>query len=301
MNKKGDIKFMNLKSKDIAMHISFVTIVINIILSVFKIIAGIVANSAAMISDAVHSASDVVSTVAVMVGIKMSRKNSDKEHPYGHERIECIASLILAVILFITGLAIGYGALKSIIDKTYISKKSIGTLALVAAIVSIGVKEWMFHYTKRASRKINSTALMADAWHHRSDALSSVGALIGIALSMAGFPIFDPAASIIICVLILKAALDIFKESTDKMIDTAADEKTQAELKDTIMSVDGVIEINKLNTRLFGSKMYVDVEFSADGNLTLTKAHEIAHNVHDILESKYPQIKHCMVHVNPED
>lgn len=291
---------MGIKEKDTAMHISFVTIVVNIVLSLFKLIAGIIANSAAMVSDAIHSASDVVSTVAVMVGIKMSRKNSDKEHPYGHERIECIASLILAIILFITGLAIGYGALKSIIDRTYITKKSIGTLALIAAIISIGVKEWMFHYTKRAAKRINSTALMADAWHHRTDALSSVGALIGIALSMAGFPIFDPVASIIICILILKAALDIFKESTDRMIDTAADEKTQCELKETIKSVEGVIEINRLRTRLFGSKMYVDVEFSADGNLTLTKAHEIAHNVHDILEEKFPQIKHCMVHVNPD-
>lgn len=292
---------MNLKSKDIAMHISFVTIVINIILSVFKIIAGVVANSAAMISDAVHSASDVISTVVVMIGIKISSKTSDKEHPYGHERIECIASLLLAITLFVTGLAIGSKAFKSIITKTYLTKESIGYLALTAAIVSIAVKEWMFHYTKKAAKKINSTALMADAWHHRSDALSSVGALIGIMLSIAGFPIFDPIASIVICVLILKVAIDIFKESTDRMIDTAADEETLKALEDAIKSVEGVIEINKLHTRLFGSKMYVDVEFSADGNLSLTKAHEIAHNVHDILEDNFPQIKHCMVHVNPHN
>lgn len=290
---------MQHKKTDEAIHVSVVTIIINIILSVFKIIAGIVANSAAMISDAVHSASDVLSTFIVIIGIKASKKHSDKKHPYGHEKIECMASLLLAVALFLTGAAIGIGAAKSIIFKTYLTRKSVGSLALLAAIVSIAAKEWMFHHTKKIAKKLNSTALMADAWHHRSDALSSVGALVGIGLSMAGYPVFDPVASLIISVLILKVSYDIFKESSDRMIDTAADDNTQKKIAETVLSVDGVIEINKLHTRLFGTKMYVDVEFSADGNLTLIKAHEIAHNVHDILEEKFPEIKHCMVHVNP--
>ena len=290
---------MSLKPEDTAMHISLVTIVINIILSVFKVIAGIVANSAAMISDAVHSASDVFSTIIVMIGIKASNKTSDKEHPYGHERIECIASLLLAITLFITGASIGMEAVKSIIFKAYTEKGSVGLLALIAALVSIATKEWMFWYTRSAAKKTNSTALMADAWHHRSDAFSSVGALIGIGLSMAGYHVFDPLASIVICVLIIKVAVDIFKESSERMIDTAADEETERKIIETVKSVDGVIDVNKLKTRLFASKMYVDVEFSADGNLTLIKAHEIAHNVHDLLEEKFPQIKHCMVHVNP--
>jgi len=142
---------------------------------------------------------------------------------------------------------------------------------------------------------------MADAWHHRSDALSSVGALIGIGLSMAGFAVFDPIASIIICMLILKVSIDIFKEACSRMIDTAADDETEKKLIETIKSVEGVIEVNKLKTRLFASKMYVDVEFSADGDLSLTEAHKIAHRVHDLLEESFPEIKHCMVHVNPNE
>lgn len=286
--------------KDLAMHISIITIIINIILSAFKLFAGFIANSAAMISDAVHSASDVVSTVIVMIGIKASQKNSDKEHPYGHERIECVASLLLSVALFLTGASIGIEAAKSIIFKSYTQKESIGILALIAAIISIATKEWMFWYTRSGAKKLNSSALMADAWHHRSDAISSVGALIGIGLSMAGFPVFDSVASIIICVLILKVSVDIFKEACNRMIDTAADEKTENSLIKTIKSVNGVIDVNKLKTRLFASKMYVDVEISADGDLTLTEAHKIAHRVHDLLEETYPEIKHCMVHVNPD-
>lgn len=285
--------------KDTAIKISVITIIINIILSAFKLFAGIIANSAAMISDAVHSASDVVSTVIVMIGIKASQKNSDKEHPYGHERIECVASLLLSVALFLTGASIGIEATKSIILKSYTQKESIGMLAFIAAILSIATKEWMFWYTRSGAKKLNSSALMADAWHHRSDAISSVGALIGIGLSMAGFPVFDSVASIIICVLILKVSVDIFKEACNRMIDTAADEKTENSLIETIKSVDGVIDVNKLKTRLFASKMYVDVEISADGDLTLTEAHKIAHRVHDLLEERYPEIKHCMVHVNP--
>ena len=285
--------------KDLAMHISFVTIIINIILSLFKFIAGFISHSSAMISDAVHSASDVLSTIIVMIGIKASQKTSDKEHPYGHERIECVASFLLSVALFITGLSIGVDAAKTIVLKTYENKESIGFIALIAAVLSIVTKEWMFWYTRSGAKKLSSTALMADAWHHRSDALSSVGALIGIGLSMAGFPIFDPIASIIICVLILKVAIDIFMEACNRMIDTAADEQTEKKLIETIKSVDGVIEVNKLKTRLFASRMYVDVEFSADGDLSLTDAHEIAHRVHDLLEESFPEIKHCMVHVNP--
>ena len=290
-----------MKNKNQAMHVSVVTIVINVILSLFKAFAGFFANSSAMISDSIHSASDVISTIIVMVGIKASDKRADKEHPYGHERMECIASVLLSVALFLTGAGIGFDAVKNIITKAYVNTEKVKQLALVAAAVSVIVKEWMFWYTRATAKKLNSTSLMADAWHHRSDALSSVGSLVGISLSLAGFPIFDPIASAVICVLILKVAIEIFNEATKKMVDTAADEETEKQIIETVKSVDGVIEINKLRTRLFGAKMYVDVEFSADGNLSLTKAHEIAHIVHDLLEERFPKIKHCMVHVNPKN
>jgi len=286
-------------SEKTTLRVSAVTIAVNIVLSLFKFLAGILSHSGAMISDAVHSASDVFSTVIVIVGAKASGKSSDREHPYGHEKMECIASFLLAVILFMTGLSIGINAVESIISGAYKEAAVPGMLALIAALISIAVKEWMFHYTKRAARKINSTSLLADAWHHRSDALSSVGALLGIGLAMVGFPVADPVASIIICILIIKVAFDIFREASSRMIDTSADSATENELKKAILSVEGVIEIDLLNTRLFGPRMYVDVEISADSSLSLLQAHSIAEAVHDKLENKFPEIKHCMVHVNP--
>lgn len=291
---------MHIGSNKIAMRVSWVSIAVNVVLSLFKVFAGIFARSSAMISDAVHSASDVFSTVIVMVGMHEADKKSDREHPYGHDRMECVASVILSAALFITGAAIGWDAASGIITKSYKHVSAPGALALAAAIISIGVKEWMFWYTRFAAKKIKSTALMADAWHHRSDAISSVGALIGIGLSMAGFPIFDPIASFIICILIIKVSVDIFKEACSKMVDTAADSETEKRLSDAVMSVDGVHELNLLTTRLFGSKMYVDIEFSADGALSLADAHAIAQRVHDKLEREFPDIKHCMIHVNPD-
>jgi cation diffusion facilitator family transporter len=175
-----------------------------------------------------------------------------------------------------------------------------GRLALAAAVVSIAVKEWMFHYTKRAAKKINSTALMADAWHHRSDALSSVGSFVGILGARLGFPICDPIAGIIICVFIIKAAWDIFYDATNQLVDKACDEAVCERLREVIGEQKGVLTIDDLKTRLFGAKIYVDVEIGADGNLPLFQAHDIAQHVHDAIEGEFPNVKHCMVHVNPK-
>ena len=155
--------------KRMANRVSIITIIINLVLSVLKFLVGFFGHSQALISDAIHSASDVVSTVAVMFGINLSDKKSDTSHPYGHERIECIFSIILAMMLFITGVGIGITAIKNIVSGAEIAIPS--KIALIAATVSIAVKEWMYHYTKRAAKKINSSSMLADAWHHRSDAL----------------------------------------------------------------------------------------------------------------------------------
>ncbi|MCL2018254.1 MAG: cation diffusion facilitator family transporter [Oscillospiraceae bacterium] len=281
-----------------ANRVSVVTIIVNAILSAFKLLAGILANSAAMVSDSVHSMSDVFSTFIVIIGVNVSGKKSDKSHQYGHERFECVASIILAVILAITGLGIGQRAIMSIINGEYEGMEP-GILALIAALVSIGTKEWMYWYTRAAAKKTNSGALMADAWHHRSDAMSSVGAFIGILGARLGFPVLDAVAGIVICVFILKAALDIFKDAINKMVDKACDPKTIAKLEAVIMEQSGVMGIDLLRTRIFGSKIYVDIEIAADGNLTLHEAHIIAENVHDAVEEGIDEVKHCMVHVNP--
>ena len=283
--------------KRMANRVSIITIIINLVLSVFKFLVGFFGHSQALISDAIHSASDVVSTVAVMFGINLSDKKSDTSHPYGHERIECIFSIILAMMLFITGVGIGITAIKNIVSGAEIAIPS--KIALIAATVSIAVKEWMYHYTKRAAKKINSSSMLADAWHHRSDALSSVGSLIGVGGALLGFTICEPIASIVICVFIGKAAVDIFMDAVNRLIDRSCTDEETEKIRECIMEIDGVKNIDKLMTRRFGSKIYVDLEISEDADMTLAEAHSIAELVHDNIEEKIPEVKHCMIHVNP--
>lgn len=287
--------------QQVANRVSAVTIVGNVILAVFKLIAGIVANSHAMVSDAVHSASDVFSTIIVILGIRMASKESDKDHPYGHERMECVAALILAMVLFITGLGIGKSALDTMLSGDADQIAVPGILALVAAVISIVTKEAMFWYTRGNAKKIDSGALMADAWHHRSDALSSVGALIGIGGARLGYPIMDSLASLVIFVFIIKAAYDIFKDAVDKMVDHSCDEETEEKMRSCAREHKDVLTVDMLQTRIFGNKIYVDIEIGVDGNRTLRNAHEIAEEVHDDIEKNFPKVKHIMVHVNPVD
>lgn len=286
------------KSKKIVMKVSGVTIAGNLLLSLMKLLAGIFGHSGAMISDAVHSASDVFSTIVAVIGINISRKKSDKDHQYGHDRLECVAAIILAVILFATGIGIGLNGIEQIL-KGVEGSKTPGMVALIAAVVSIAMKEWMYWYTRSAAKKINSGALMADAWHHRSDALSSIGAFVGILGARMGYPILDPIASVVICIFIGKAAYDIFKDAIDKMVDKSCDEATIQEMREVISNQNGVQNIDSLQTRLFGAKIYVDIEIAADKTLSLENAHAIAQSVHDAIEKNFPLVKHCMVHVNP--
>lgn len=296
----ANVNKQEIQSEKVAMRVSTISIIVNLALSVLKLIAGIVASSGAMISDAIHSASDVFSTIIVMIGVHISGKKADEEHPYGHERLECVAAIILAVILALTGLGIGSTGIRNIVSGSYADLTVPGMLALWAAVLSIAVKEWMYHFTVHAANKINSGALKADAWHHRSDALSSIGALIGIAFARFGFPIMDSVASVVICVFILKAAYDIFKDAVDKMVDRSCDVKTMEKMLVAIQGTEGVEGIGWMKTRLFGAKVYLDVVIEADGNKTLTEAHDIAQRVHDTIERDFPEVKHCMVHVDPK-
>jgi len=283
----------------IALGISSVSIIWNVVLSAFKLFAGIVAKSNAMISDAFHSISDVLSTIVVIIGVKIAGKDSDIQHQYGHERMECVAAILLAGILCAIGIGIGYAGIIKIINPPGESQSIPGALALIAAVVSIVIKEGMFWYTRNGAKKIGSGALMADAWHHRSDALSSVGSFAGILGARLGFPILDSVASVVISIFIVKASWDIFLDSVGKMVDKACDDSVVAEIQTIIAEQEGVLAIDKLKTRLFGDKIYVDVEVSVDGSAALAEAHDIAHRIHDAIEGHFPKVKHCMVHINP--
>lgn len=283
----------------IAVKTAVVTIICNLVLTVFKFVAGFLGHSLAMVSDAIHSASDVFSTVIVIIGIKISAKAADKDHEFGHERYECVAAILLAVLLFATGCGIGYSGIMKIVDGSYKTARLPDYLAMSAAIVSIVVKEAMFWYTWAAAKKTNSGALKADAWHHRSDALSSVGSLVGIVGAMCGVPVLDCVAAIVICLLILKAAISIFIDAVNKMTDKACDFKTEEEIKQFVSTCDGVKNVDKLMTRLFGNRIYVIVEIACDENLLLKDAHGIAETVQDGVEKNFPLVKHVTVHVNP--
>lgn len=285
------------ENAELATRVSVTTMAGNILLTLIKLFAGLFSHSSAMVSDAVHSASDVFSTIIVLIGVKISNKSSDDGHQYGHERFECVAAIILAVMLALTGVFIGISGIRSVFNSDSIAIPH--TIALIAAIFSIVSKEAMFHYTISAAKKINSGALMADAWHHRSDALSSIGSFVGILGAKLGFPFLDPLASVIICGFIIKVAVQIFIDAIEKMTDRAAGSETVLKIREIAQSEKGVIEIDDLKTRKFGDKIYIDLEISADGNITLTEAHGIAERVHDKIEAVIPEVKHCMVHVNP--
>ena len=260
-----------------ALRVSGLSILINLLLTAGKLLAGLLARSGAMISDAVHSASDVFSTLIVMIGVKLSGKESDREHPYGHERMECVAAILLSGILLATGLLIGYQGIRSILSERE-ELQSPGILAAVAAGVSILTKELLFHYVRHQARKLDSPALMAEAWHHRSDALSSIGALAGILGARAGFPVLDPLASVVICVFIAKAAFDIFRDAVNKMVDHSCDEETETAIRLCAVEQPEVVRIDLLRTREFGNRIYIEMEIAVDGELKLSDNRNVRSN-----------------------
>lgn len=284
-------------NEKIAIKVSVISIILNCLLTLIKFISGVISKSSAMISDSVHSLSDVLSTFVVIIGVKISNKKADSDHPYGHERIECVSAIILSGMLFVVGALIGINGIKNVTNSSNLVMP--GVLALIASIISIISKEAMYQYTIRVSKKINSAALKADAWHHRSDALSSIGSFIGILGSRLGFKVFDPLASVIISLCIIKVSIDIFKDAIDKMVDKSCDKEVIDKVISVIEKNESVKNIDDIKTRQFGNKAYVDVEISVDENLLLKDAHKVAEEIHDSVENEINIVKHCMVHVNP--
>ena len=284
-------------NEKIAIKVSIISIILNCLLTLIKFISCVISKSSAMISDSVHSLSDVLSTFVVIIGVKISNKKADSDHPYGHERIECVSAIILSGMLFVVGALIGINGIKNVTNSSNLVMP--GVLALIASIISIISKEAMYQYTIRVSKKINSAALKADAWHHRSDALSSIGSFIGILGSRLGFKVFDPLASVIISLCIIKVSIDIFKDAIDKMVDKSCDKEVIDKVISVIEKNESVKNIDDIKTRQFGNKAYVDVEISVDENLLLKDAHKVAEEIHDSVENEINIVKHCMVHVNP--
>ncbi len=288
-----------MEEQRIFIKLSRVGIFGNVLLAGFKLFAGIFGKSGAMVSDAVHSLSDVFATLIAYIGVRLSKRQEDAEHPYGHERFECVASLLLGLILAGTGVGIGYTGIRKLLFREALEVPTL--LPLIAAVVSIVVKEGMYWYTMYYARKLDSPAFKADAWHHRSDAISSMGSFAGICLAKLGLPFMDPVASLLICLLILKVAYDIIRDAIAKMLDTSCDMDTEKSLRSFVEAQEGVTRVDLMHTRQFGNKIYVDLEIAVRGDIPLREAHAIAERVHGAMEQAFPKVKHVMIHVNPAE
>lgn len=287
---------VNMDNYKLGKKVSIYTIIINMVLSLIKIAAGFLGQSSAMIADGIHTASDVMTTVIVIFGLSIASKEADKEHPYGHEKFESAMAKLISILLFATGLYIGYQGILVLIKGDFLRP---GPIALVAAGLSIIAKEFMYRYTIVTARKIESTSMAADAWHHRSDALTSIGTFVGILGARFGLPFLDPLAAIIVSVFVMKVGVDLYLKSMDELVDRSAEPQTVEDIRAFILSVEGVEEIRDLKTRVFGNGIYVDLEIAVDANLSVKTGHTIAENVHDTIETNVPSVKHCMVHVEP--
>lgn len=276
---------------------------INFILTIGKIIAGVVGHSTAMIADGIHSLSDFITDVIVIVFIKISGKEKDKGHHYGHGKFETFATMLISFVLIIVGLGILITGAGKIIDslKGELIEQP-GFIALYAALISIVFKEGLFWYTKIEGKKLNSQAMMANAWHHRSDAFSSVGTALGISgaiLLGERWHILDPIAGVIVSFFILKVAWDIAKPSIDELLDSSLPETTEKELEEMITGTKGVEYFHNLKTRKIGEMISIEVHIKVDNNMTVEISHQIATEIEKTVRKRFGERTNVIVHVEP--
>jgi cation diffusion facilitator family transporter len=270
----------------------------NLVLSIIKFIGGIIGNSAAMIADAVHSLSDLLTDLIVLITIKIGQKPKDGDHPYGHGKAESLGTTIIGFIIILAGVGLAYEAWEIVQTAVFRIPEP---LAAGTAFVSIFIKEWLFRYTRSVGKKLNSSILLANAWHHRSDAISSIAALIGIIGSMIGFPVLDPIASAMVSFLIMKVGYELTLGGFRDLMDTALNDEDTQKLQATIDNISGVIASHDLRTRKIGEEILMDVHIQVDSDLTVTEGHEVAERVRRQLIKNYPNTQDVLVHVDGYD
>lgn len=277
--------------------------VVNLLLVGLKAVAGIAGHSAAMVSDAVHSLSDFITDIVVLVFVRISAQPQDQDHDYGHGKFETIATLFIGLALAAAAIGIVVsGATKFAHWLQGETLKAPGSLALWAALISIAVKEALYQYTKAKGKKLDSKALEANAWHHRSDALSSIGAAIGIGGAIflgERWTVLDPLASIVVGAMLVKVAWDLLGPSFGELTDQSLPEKTEQEIIDLINSVEGVTKPHNLRTRQIGNHIAAEVHVRMDGSLTLNQAHEKASEIEKKYKARFGSESHIIVHMEP--
>lgn len=279
-------------------QITWVGIWVNLVLSIAKIFAGIVGNSKALIADGIESGADIVTSLALVVGSKFWSAPPDKDHPYGHRRIETIMTLGIGVVVGVVGLSIIWNALSSIRMGVH-SHPTI--LALVVAVVSVLSKEWLFQWSAREGRKIQSMSVIANAWHHRSDAISSIPVVlsVGAAQFFPEWSFLDAIGAIIAGGFILKASFDIAWPALRQMIDTGATQSTVEKLESIATSVQGVRSVHSLRTRYLGSSIGVDLHIVVDPEITVVQGHEIGDEVEAQMKAQLPEVCEVLIHLDP--
>lgn len=273
--------------------------VLDLLLGVAKIIVGYIGNSQALIADGVHSLSDLVTDVLVLVAAKHGSREADEDHPYGHARIETMMTVALGLSLIMVSLGLGYDAVTRLFDPA--SLLTPGWLALSVATISIVSKEGIYHYTMRAARRLRSNMLRANAWHSRSDAISSVIVVIGVAGSMAGLTYLDAIATIGVVYMIAKIGWDLAWQSMRELVDTALDAERVEKIRKVIEDIDGVEGLHLLKTRRMGSDALVDVHIQVSSRLSVSEGHQISEAVRNRLIEVMDEVSDVMVHIDPEN
>jgi cation diffusion facilitator family transporter len=283
--------------------ITIACIIGNIVLTALKLLAGIFGSSKAMISDALHSASDIVATSVVLIGIRVAKKPVDKEHPYGHGRVEPIAAAFVGVTLVFAAILIVKGIAEAVVTHTFTTPTF---LALGAALLSVIVKEAMYRVTYAAGNKTGSEAIRADAWHHRSDAYSSVGTLIGISGSMAGkwlnipfLEYLDPIAGAAVACFIFKIAYDILKHALKGLMDSSPDEAKLRGIRETASGTEGICAVSSVRGRYVGRRLFIDMEIEVNARLSVEAGHDIAARVRARIITAHEDVGEVLVHVEP--
>ena len=274
------------------------TLIGNLVLTAAKAVIGFSSGSMVVLSDAAHSGSDALSTVFVILGLKIAQQPPDEKHPYGHSRAETIAAKLVALLLILVGANFAYSAIRAIISRNYHSP---GIGALWISIVSILSKEIMYQYTIRVGKKIDSPALIADAWHHRSDALSSVAALIGVFFARIGFPVFDPIMTIVVAGIIIKVGWDIVTSSIDELMDSQTDPETINHIRKLASSTEGVYSVRNLKVHKYGAEHHVDCTITVSPSIDVIEGHDLSHLVEEQIRKGFPSVTHVDIHVESSE
>ncbi len=274
-------------------------VAVNLFLSIIKIVGGIVGQSQALLADGIHSLSDLASDAMVLLAAKHAGEDADEEHPYGHARFETLATVALGLLLLIVAGGIAYKAVLRLEHPEEIAIPALFTL--VIAGISILSNEWLYQITQRAARRIRSPLLEANAWHHRSDAVSSIVVLIGIGATYIGYPLLDAIAAILVALMIAKIGLELSRQSLQELVDTALEPEMVEQIKQTILSIDDVHELHLLRTRRMGHHALVDVHIQVSPKLSVSEGHHITESVEEALTNKFDEINDVTVHIDPED